>query len=205
MPRQVLFVQGAGEGTYEDWDSKLARSLARALGDAYAVVYPRMPDEAQPRYPAWRDALLREWQALDGRAASAGAARGGPVLVGHSFGGAVLIRALAERPPRRAPGAIVLIAAPFFGEGGWRSDEMAAPADLGRRLPAGVPVLLYHGSADEVVPLAHVRRYAQAIGQASVRELAGRDHQLGEDLGEVARDIRDALGDGRGGRPRDGR
>jgi len=57
-------------------------------------------------------------------------------------------------------------------------------------LPAGLPVFLYHGTDDETVPTAHVHPYAQAIPQASVRVLADRDHQLNNDLTEVARDIR---------------
>lgn len=183
MTQQVLFVQGAGEGTYDDWDSKLVRSLERALGEGYAVAYPRMPDEADPRYPAWRDALLREFEALDE----------GAILVGHSFGGAVLIRALAEHSPQRRPGAIALIAAPFFGAGGWQSAEMAPPADLAQRLPAGVPVRLYHGSADDIVPVAHAQGYAGAIAQATLRILEHRDHQLNDDLREVAGDLRHGL------------
>ena len=31
--RQILFIQGAGEGTYDEWDDKLVDSLRRALGD----------------------------------------------------------------------------------------------------------------------------------------------------------------------------
>lgn len=39
------------------------------------------------------------------------------------------------------------------------------------------------------VPVSHVDMYANIIPQASVRRLAGRDHQLNEDLSEVASDI----------------
>ncbi len=40
--KQVLFVQGGGNGGYEV-DAKLAASLQEALGTAYHVRYPRMP------------------------------------------------------------------------------------------------------------------------------------------------------------------
>src|SRR5215469_8678211 len=46
MVKQVLFVQGAGEAAHDAWDAKLVRSLERALGEGYRVLYPRMPDEA---------------------------------------------------------------------------------------------------------------------------------------------------------------
>ena len=64
-------------------------------------------------------------------------------------------------------------------------------ADLGARLPELSRVYLYHGSKDETVPFRHVGLYKKAIPRAVVRRLAGRDHQLNEDMSEVAADIRD--------------
>ncbi|CAN7360580.1 hypothetical protein [Rhizobium sp. LjRoot258] len=49
MAKQVLFVQGAGEGVHDRWDTELVASLARELGESYAVRYPRMPGEDDPR------------------------------------------------------------------------------------------------------------------------------------------------------------
>ena len=65
MPRQILFVKGAGEGAYDQWDDKLVRSLKNELGEGYAVRYPRMPNEADPRYLAWKTALLKELDGLE--------------------------------------------------------------------------------------------------------------------------------------------
>jgi pimeloyl-ACP methyl ester carboxylesterase len=78
------------------------------------------------------------------------------------------------------------IAAPFIGEGGWPSDDVIARKHLGAALPDGVPVYRYHGSDDETAPLAHVDSYAEAIPDAVVRRLRWRDHQLNNDLSEVA-------------------
>jgi hypothetical protein len=105
-------------------------------------------------------------------------------------GGTLLVRTLAEEPPERNLGAIVLISAPFVGEGGWPGDEFALPKDLGERLPRGVPVHVFHGLADETAPAWHADLYAAAIPQAQVHRLPGRDHQLNDDLTEVARAIR---------------
>jgi pimeloyl-ACP methyl ester carboxylesterase len=179
MPVQVLFVQGAGAAVHDAWDNKLVQSLERALGDGYHVLYPRMPNEADPRYRAWKAALLRQFDELND----------GAILIGHSIGGTILIHLLAEHPPKRRLQAISLIAAPFIGEGGWPSDEIAPRTDLAERLPAGVPVFLYHGTADDIVPFAHLALYAGLIPRAVVRGLAGRNHQLDNDLSDVARDI----------------
>jgi pimeloyl-ACP methyl ester carboxylesterase len=58
------------------------------------------------------------------------------------------------------------------------------------RLPRDVPIFLYHGDGDGTVPPAHVELYACALPHAQVRRLAARDHQLGNDLSEIAADIR---------------
>jgi predicted alpha/beta hydrolase family esterase len=179
--RDVLFIQGAGEGTHANWDIHLVESLRQQLGPSHSVRYPEMPDEANPTVAAWRPVLERELATL----------QPGSVVIGHSIGGTVLIHVLAEAAPSSALGAIVLIAAPYIGEGGWTSEELAPRADLAERLPAGAPIFLYHGLDDTEVPASHVDRYAAAIPSAQVRRLAGRDHQLNNDLSEVARDIRE--------------
>ena len=97
---------------------------------------------------------------------------------------------MAEQPRERGFAAIVLVAAPFVGAGGWPADDFELPEDLGTRLPRDVPVHLFHGLDDDTAPPAHADRYADAIPQATVHLLPGRDHQLGNDLGEVASVIR---------------
>ncbi|MGW4296914.1 alpha/beta fold hydrolase [Micromonospora chersina] len=183
--RQVLFVQGGGAGVHDEWDDKLCDSLRRQLGDGYEVCYPRMPDEDDPSYARWSTAIRDEMTTL----------AGGAVVVGHSVGATILVNALAERPPESELSAIVLVAAPFVGAGGWPGDEFELPHDLGARLPQGVPVHLFHGLDDEIAPPSHADLYARAIPQAQLHLLPGRDHQLNNDLSEVAKAINpDGLG-----------
>jgi pimeloyl-ACP methyl ester carboxylesterase len=177
--RQVLFIQGGGAGTHDEWDDKLCDSLRRHLGDRYDVRYPRMPDEDDPSYAGWSAAIRHEMAALDD----------GAVVVGHSVGGTILINAIAERPPELRLGAIVLIATPFVGAGGWTGTGFELPPDLGVRLPQGVPVHVFHGLQDETAPPSHADLYGRAIPQAQMHQLPGRDHQLDNDLSEVARAI----------------
>jgi hypothetical protein len=72
----------------------------------------------------------------------------------------------------------------------WSSEDIRTKSDLGARLPKEWKIYLYHGSEDDVAPFGHVDLYEKAIPQAVIRRLAGRDHQLNEDLSEVAADIR---------------
>lgn len=174
--RQVLFIQGGGAGVHDEWDNKLFDSLRRELGDGYEVRYPRMPDEDNPSYAKWSAAIQRETTALGD----------GAFLVGHSVGGTILINTLANRAPERELREIVLIAAPFAGAGGWPSDEFELPDDLGTRLPQGVPVHVFHGLQDKTAPPSHADLYARAVPQARLHRLPGRDHQLGNNLADVA-------------------
>jgi pimeloyl-ACP methyl ester carboxylesterase len=178
--QQVLFIQGGGAGAHDEWDGKLIKSLGRELGPGYEVRYPRMPDEGDPHYARWSTAIQRELADLDD----------GAVAVGHSVGAAILVHALAEQPPEKELASIVLIAAPFVGPGGWPGDEFELASDLGLRLPSGVPVHVFHGLRDETAPPSHASLYARAIPQAQVRQLPGRDHQLNNDLSEVAEVVR---------------
>jgi pimeloyl-ACP methyl ester carboxylesterase len=178
--RQVLFIQGGGAGAHDEWDDKLVESLRRELGGGYEVRYPRMPGEGDPSYARWSAAIRREIADLDA----------GAVVAGHSVGAAILVNALAEQPPGRGLAAIALIAAPFVGPGGWPGDEFELTSDLGARLPLGAQVHVFHGLRDETAPPSHAGLYALAIPQAQVHQLPGRDHQLNNDLSEVAEAIR---------------
>jgi predicted alpha/beta hydrolase family esterase len=180
MTTQILFVQGGGEGAHDQWDKKLVDSLASELGRDYEIRYPLVPNEADPTYADWRTALEKEFDRLDEDA----------IVIGHSLGGAILIRALAECRLKSALTAVILIAAPFVGEGGWKSENTELRQDIAARLPVGVPVLLFHGTKDEVAPVEHVDLYAETIPRALVRRRNGRDHQLNNDLSVVANDIR---------------
>ena len=181
MRRQLLFAQGGGgRGVHDEWDSKLVESLAQELGPDYEIAYPRMPDEDDPKYAPWKAALKNELDKLDD----------GAVLVGHSIGATILVHSLAEAPPERSPIGIFLVSMPFIGKDGWPSEEIKPEPHLGAKLPAQSPVYLYQGGADEIVPAKHADLNAKAIPQAVVRKLAGRDHQLNNDMSEVAADIR---------------
>jgi predicted alpha/beta hydrolase family esterase len=176
MKRQVLFVQGAGPRVHDEWDSRLVESLTRELGPPYEIHYPRMPGEDNPDVAAWKAALKRQFERL----------RDGAIVVGHSVGGTILIDTVAKEPPAHVLGAIFLLAAPFLGEGGWQSNDWEPSSGIGEKLPQGVPIYLYHGLADSTVPPSHAALYAQAIPQAHLCRLPGRDHQLNNDLREIA-------------------
>jgi predicted alpha/beta hydrolase family esterase len=183
MPKQVLFIQGGGEGAHAT-DADLAARLARLLGDEFEVRYPFMPNEAAPEYLSWKATILEELRALGDAA----------FVVAHSVGGAVVVRLLAEAEPPQPLAGLFLIAPPYIGVGGWVIDGFETPADLGARIAQAVAIYLYHGTSDEIVPFGHLDLYARRLPKAHPRALRDRDHQLNGDLSEVAEDMRAIAG-----------
>jgi predicted alpha/beta hydrolase family esterase len=185
--RELLFVQGAGKDVHDEWDDKLVDSLKHELGDEFDIRYPRMPHEGDPSYASWKPTLEEHLGKL----------RDGAVLVGHSVGATILVRLLAEQAPIPRLSGIFLVAPPFPGEGGWAMNDVQFSSELGRLLPRGVPTHFFHGLEDGIVPPSHVGLYARAVPQAGIHRLPGRDHQLDDDLKEVATAILSSVGRGR--------
>ena len=179
MTRDVLFIQGGGEGAH-DYDAALAENLQSTLGPGYRLRYPRMPNEGSPDDQAWKSSLAKEIAALGDRV----------IVVAHSVGAAIFVRSLAKGGGIAKIAGLFLIAAPFIGEGGWSIPGFEPMDKASTKLSHDLPIYLYHGRADESVPFAHVELYAKAIPWAQVRRLDDADHQLNNDLSKVAADIR---------------
>ena len=123
---------------------------ARWLHGRYGAVTPRLDTSTFPAaVEGGRNALLE----LEP-----------DVVIGSSFGGAVAVRLLNEGA---WAGPTVLIA-PAQGRVG--SDAA---------LPADARVIILHGDADDIVPIAHSRALVEGAGPGvELREIAGGDHRL---------------------------
>lgn len=178
QPR-VLFVHGGGDGAYEA-DRPLAESLSRALGGSHTVFYPPMPAPGAPSYAAWRDAIVHALEPLGD----------GVVLAGHSLGGSVLLKCLAEGRATRSVRALFMLAAPYWSAGGWDVPEFAVQPEAALRLDRELPIILQQCRDDEEVPLAHLELYRALLPRATVLELERGGHQLGDDISALAQRIR---------------
>ncbi len=180
--KHVLFIQGAGEGAYEE-DQKLATSLRHSLGSEYEVHYPAMLNEEDASFEQWRQQIENELAAMPEPI----------ILVGHSVGASVVIKYVSEQKVKKSLAGIFLIACPFWGGEGWRYDgweTLALPEGFATRFPKDTPIVLYHCRDDEVVPFEHLALYAEILPQAHVHELDHGGHQLNNDLSVVAKDIK---------------
>lgn len=164
---------------------------------------PLARDLAARGYAAWNLEYRRDGWAttLDDVAAGVDALAGVDsvdaeriVLVGHSAGGQLALWAAARGGVRAAvslAGVLDLVAAAEvrLGDGACQAflggepedvPERYAAASPAARLPIGVPQLLVHGSADDVVPPNQSRDYARAArragDEAELVEIPGAGH-----------------------------
>lgn len=180
MKMQVVFVQGGGQGAYEE-DRMLAASLQAALGAAYNVRYPQMPNEDSPDYPSWKATVAQELASLDGEV----------LLVGHSLGGSVLMKYLSEEKIKPSIGGLFLVAAPYWGgDEHWQYDDLTLHEDFAAKLPYIPRIFLYHSHDDAIVPFAHLALYGAKLPQATVRSFESGGHQLNNDLSQLAADVK---------------
>ncbi len=179
MTTCVLFIQGGGEGAHVV-DERLAASLQRALGADYEVRFPEMPDEADPDVATWIPAIVAELAKAPGRL----------ILVGHSIGGSLLLRALAERAIEQPVAGLFVLAAPTWDGDRWAFDDLRLPRDLHARVAAIPTIVFYHCRDDDIVPFAHLALHGARIPQAHACAIDRGGHQFDDDLAFVAADIR---------------
>jgi len=178
-PTPVLFVQGGGDMRHPEGSGHLADYLTRELGSAYRVVAPEMPDADDPQYEPWRDKVEQELAELGDRV----------VLVGHSFGGTVLMKYLAEGADLAPISGLFLVSVPDFGPDGWTYEPFALPTGWAATL-SGTKVFLYHSEDDPEVPFDHHRRFAAALPDATARPIPGSEHSFVKGLPPLIADIK---------------
>jgi predicted alpha/beta hydrolase family esterase len=180
MRKQVLFIHSGGSQGIHEGSNDLVTYLRAMLGAEYDVLYPKMPDPESPEYETWKTLLAKEIALLQGEL----------ILIGHSLGGSVLLKYLSEEPCSDVIAGLFLIAAPFWGKKNWQVDEYALQEDFSSRLPGVSRIFLYHSLNDEVVPVSHLRFYAEKLPNATVRESGNRRHLFSKGLPQLIEDIK---------------
>jgi uncharacterized protein len=179
MTKQVIFFHGGDSEADYEADTKLVDSLKAKLGAGYSIHYPLLANDGTPD-------LGRRKQISDEISASAD----NVILVGHSFGGSMLLACLSEIKIARKIAGVFLLAPPFWqGNEDWVQAFKLQP-DFAKQLDKKTPLYFYHCRDDQEVPFAHMSIYKQHLPWASFREISVGGHQLNNDLTIVANDIR---------------
>jgi alpha-beta hydrolase superfamily lysophospholipase len=139
-----------------------------------------MPGEADSKYALWKAALKKEFARL----------ADGAILLGHSIGATILINVLTQVPFETALRGIFLISVPLWVGAAGLAMILSRCRILVRHWRNNGGSIFTTAARTIQCRPGHVDLYEKAIPQALFRRLAGRDHQLNEDLSEVAADIR---------------
>jgi serine hydrolase len=180
MKHSVLVIHSSGPQENHQGSADLVTSVRNELGPEFEVRFPKFPDPDQPKYEAWRRRLENELDAV----------RPSLFLVGHSLGGSVLLKYLAESEPDVAIAGVFILSAPFWGAPDWDFKEFVLPEQAAAQLARVRPVFLYHSRDDEEVPFSHLAHHTRLLPHAAVRELDGFGHQYHEGCPELVADIK---------------
>ena len=178
--KQVLFVHSGGTQGLHEGSSDLVAWLKRALGPAYEVLCPAMPDPDRPVYDHWRLSLKKELDAFDD----------GLILVGHSLGGSVLLKLLSEEKIAVRIDGLFMIGSPYWGRKNWQVKEYKLKKNFAASLPAIPGIFLYHSRNDSVVPFKHLLYFADKLPFATIRKIDSSEHLFYGGLPEIAYDIK---------------
>jgi acetyl esterase/lipase len=186
------------------WDRTLMTPLARDLADrgiaAWNVEYRRVGEEGG----GWPGTLLDVAAAVDHLHGIENVDSGRVVTCGHSAGGQLALWVAGRHklrpglpgaaPKTHACGAVALAPVADFAaawDSGFAREQLigllgGGPDDVPDRYrctdpmrltPPGVPAVLIHGGADEVVPLAQSRAFGRAAaGEAELLDFPDADH-----------------------------
>jgi predicted alpha/beta hydrolase family esterase len=183
MSRSVLLVHSAGPQGPGEGSAPFAARLREDLGSEYEVLFPILPDPENPHYRPWNERLGQILDDLDEPAA----------LVGHSLGGSVALKHLAESEWREPVTGLLLVATPFWGQSDWEA-EWALPQDWPGPTAKLPPTFLFHSRDDEEIPFEHLERYADRLPGATAHPLDGNGHLFDRgDLTEIVEAIRTVL------------
>jgi uncharacterized protein len=181
VKKQILFVHSAGPQGPQQGSSDLIEYLQGQLGDTYHLISPKMPNPENPEYARWKAALTNIFANLDNEV----------ILIGHSLGGAVLLKYLSEMDVKPVVASLFLIASPYWGkEEDWQAEEYTLAENFTSNLPNISSIYLYHGTDDQVVPVTHIHHYTNKIPEAITRVLEREDHYFSNGIPDLITDIR---------------
>jgi uncharacterized protein len=199
MKQQVVFIHG-GEAfsdyslfllslkeqvidPYAQPTKRWHRELQSALGDAYEVFRPDMPNSQNAKYAEWKIWFEKYIPVL----------RDGVILVGHSQGAYFLVKYLIENSFPVVVKALYLVAGPFetddFGgeDGGDFNFDTGLVSSLKDK---ATTIVILHSKDDPVVPVAHAYKYTEALPSARLVLFEDKLHFWGESFPELVEDIK---------------
>lgn len=180
IKKEIFFIHSAGPQDEGQGSTGLIQSLEKLLGSNYVLHHPLMPAPENPRYMEWKMSLQSTLPVGGNKVA----------IIGHSFGGSVLVKYLSEGLCQVPIAGLFLVAAPYWGARGWMMEEFKFKKDFVSKLPEMDRVFVYHSCNDQWVPFSHGETYSKKLPGAVMRKLTGDDHEFETGLEVLVKDIR---------------
>ncbi len=113
-------------------------------------------------------------------------------VIGHSHGGAMAVKWIAERARAKPLARFVGCAMPMWGEPDWEMQEFCLPRDTSGAFDGVGEIWLLQAEDDEIVDAGHAALYAARLPGARLRRLPAGGHDLDDDAVSVV--LSEALG-----------
>ncbi len=196
MKKQIVVIHGGSTfDTYEEyWKylqsceltiEKLNRKdwkdfLASELPD-FEVIYPKMPNSKNARYPEWKLWFEKLFYLLNDDIA----------LVGHSLGGIFLAKYLTENIFPKKISSLHLIAAPYDAETIKESlADFALQKSVEDLSNCTNKIFLYQSKDDTAVAFADVEKYKRDLPLSTLQVFENRGHFTQETFPELINNIK---------------
>jgi predicted alpha/beta hydrolase family esterase len=164
---QTIFLHGAG--VVPDRDQPQAYPLLATLLDLCPdLIVPVMPTAMEPTPDGWLQGMEAALRPLDPDA----------VIIGHSLGGSMALKWIAERAPGFEAQTFLGLAIPHWGPKGWNYPGFAQPAGYAAATAGLDRIILAAAQDDDVVESHHLDLYAADLPRARLLRLTGGGHGL---------------------------
>ena len=159
------------------WEDK----LNDRLGKDFQVVRPEMPSKRNAKYLEWKNWFEKFIPFLEPEI----------VLIGGSLGGIFVAKYLAENDFPKKLKAVFLLASPFGDNPpDYKLLDFSLPKNLDKLQSQAKKIFLYQSKDDVIVPPGDVKKYKEALPNATVRMFEDRGHFILEEFPELIEDIK---------------
>jgi hypothetical protein len=151
--------------------------LRKKLGEDYEVIIPVMPNKTNAKFEEWKIWFEKFIPFFDDEV----------MLVGHSMGGAFLVKYLSNNTfPKKIKGVFLVSAVYDRDTDGCGLASFALPERFNLQTET---VYLYHSKDDPVVPFSALENYQKALPKARARVFNDRKHFNQEEFPELVDDL----------------
>lgn len=157
--------------------------LDQALGKKYEVIRPWMPLADNAEYLAWQIYFEKYLKLLDKNY----------ILIGFSLGAVFLVKFLADKKITKKPVKVLLVAAPFDGEGSIEKicGGFKLKKDFSLLEKNCQDIVMYFSQDDLVVPVLQAEKYRKKLSQSQIRILKNKNgHFQCSTFSELIKEIR---------------